>query len=108
MLKDLIKLMEDGKISSKQAKEVFFKVVEESKDPLTIIESLGIKQTSDDGAIREIVKGILDNNAKLIEEYKNGRSNVLDFFMGQVMKATRGQANPKMATSIIKEEVDKR
>ena len=72
------------------------------------IDELGIKQTSDDGAIRDIVKGILDNNAKLIEEYRNGRSNVLDFFVGQVMKATRGQANPMMTTTIIKEEIDKR
>ena len=108
MLKQIIKLVEEGKISSKQAKEVFYKVVDEKKDPLAIIDALGIKQTSDDGAIRSIVLTILDNNAKLIEEYKNGRSNVLDFFMGQVMKQTRGQANPKMATAIIKEEIDKR
>ena len=108
MLKDLVKLMEDGKISSKQAKQVFYKVVEDKKEPLKIIDELGIKQTSDDGAIRDIVKGILDNNAKLIEEYKGGRSNVLDFFVGQVMKATRGQANPMMTSTIIKEEIEKR
>jgi len=108
MLKDLVKLVEDGKISSKQAKEVFYKVVETSKEPLKIIDELGIKQTSDDGAIRDIVKGILDNNAKLIEEYKGGRNNVLDFFVGQVMKATRGQANPMMTSTIIKEEIEKR
>lgn len=108
MLKDLIKMMEDGKISSKQAKQVFYKVVDDKKDPLTIIDELGIKQTSDDGAIRDIVKGILDNNAKLIEEYKGGRNNVLDFFVGQVMKATRGQANPMMTSTIIKEEIEKR
>lgn len=108
MLKEITKLVEDGKISSKQAKQVFSKVVEDKKDPLKIIDELGIKQTSDDGAIREIVKGILDNNAKLIAEYKGGRNNVLDFFVGQVMKATRGQANPMMTTSIIKEEIEKR
>ena len=101
-------MMEDGKISSKQAKQVFYKVVDDKKDPLTIIDELGIKQTSDDGAIRDIVNGILDNNAKLIEEYKGGRNNVLDFFVGQVMKATRGQANPMMTSTIIKEEIEKR
>lgn len=108
MLKEIVKLIEEGKISSKQAKEVFYKVVEERKEPSKIIDELGIKQTSDDGAIRDIVVGILDSNAKLIEEYKGGRSNVLDFFVGQVMKATRGQANPMMTTTIIKEEIDKR
>ena len=108
MLKQIIKLVEEGKISSKQAKEVFYKVVDDKKDPLTIIDELGIKQTSDDSAIRTIVTGILDNNAKLIEEYKGGRSNVLDFFVGQVMKQTRGQANPMMTSTIIKEEIEKR
>ena len=108
MLKDLVKLVEDGKISSKQAKEVFYKVVDDKKEPLKIIDELGIKQTSDDGAIRGIVQGILDNNQKLIEEYKGGRNNVLDFFVGQVMKATRGQANPMMTSTIIKEEIEKR
>ena len=108
MLHDLIKLIDDKTISSKQAKQVFYKVVDDKKDPLTIIDELGIKQTSDDGAIRDIVKGILDNNAKLIEEYKGGRNNVLDFFVGQVMKATRGQANPMMTSTIIKEEIEKR
>ena len=108
MLKDLVKLVEDGKISSKQAKEVFYKVVEDKKEPLKIIDELGIKQTSDDSAIRSIVQGILDNNLKLIEEYRGGRSNVLDFFVGQVMKATRGQANPMMTSTIIKEEIEKR
>ena len=100
-LKELVKLVEDGKISSKQAKEVFYKVVEENKDPLKIIDELGIKQTSDDGAIRSIVQGILDNNQKLIDEYKGGRNNVLDFFVGQVMKATRGQANAAKVNELL-------
>ncbi len=108
MLKQIINLIEEGKISSKQAKEVFYKVVEDKKGPLKIIEELGIKQTSDDSAIRTIVQSILDNNQNLIEEYKGGRSNVLDFFVGQVMKQTRGQANPMMTSSIIKEEIGKR
>lgn len=108
MLKDLIKLVEDGKISSKQAKEVFYKVVETNKEPMKIIEELGIQQTSDDSAIRAIVANILDNNQKLIEEYKGGRSNVFDFFVGQVMKQTRGQANPVMTKTILKEEIEKR
>lgn len=108
MLKDIVKLVEDGKISSKQAKEVFYKVVETNKEPMKIIDELGIKQTSDDSAIRAIVTSILDNNQKLIEEYKGGRSNVFDFFVGQVMKQTRGQANPVMTKTILKEEIEKR
>ena len=107
MLNDIIKMVDEGKISSKQSKEVFFKVEEDKEEPSKIVEKLGIKQLGDDNAIREIVVKVLDEHEDLIEQHRKGK-NVFDFFVGQVMKATRGQANPSMTAKIIKEEIDKR
>ena len=107
MLVDLIKMVEDGKISSKQSKEVLYKVLSDNKEPKVIVEELGIKQMGNDDEIRAMVVEILEANLNLIEEYRKGR-NVFDFFVGQVMKRTRGQANPSMTAKIIKEEIEKR
>lgn len=107
MLNDIIKMVDEGKISSKQSKEVFFKVEEDKEEPSEIVEKLGIKQLGDDNAIREIVVKVLDEHEDLIEQHRKGK-NVFDFFVGQVMKATRGQANPSMTAKIIKEEIEKR
>lgn len=107
MLNDIIKMVDEGKISSKQSKEVFFKVDEDKEEPSKIVEKLGIKQLGDDNAIREIVVKVLDEHEDLIEQHRKGK-NVFDFFVGQVMKATRGQANPSMTAKIIKEEIEKR
>lgn len=107
MLNDIIKMVDEGKISSKQSKEVFFKVEEDKEEPSKIVEKLGIKQLGDDNAIREIVVKVLDEHEDLVEQHRKGK-NVFDFFVGQVMKATRGQANPSMTAKIIKEEIEKR
>ena len=107
MLNDIIKMVDEDKISSKQSKEVFFKVEEDKEEPSKIVEKLGIKQLGDDNAIREIVVKVLDEHEDLIEQHRKGK-NVFDFFVGQVMKATRGQANPSMTAKIIKEEIEKR
>ena len=107
MLVDLMEMVDNGKISSKQSKEVLYKVLSEAKDPKTIVDDLGIKQIGDDKMIRELVVKVLDEHLDLIEEHRKGR-NVFDFFVGQIMKATRGQANPKMTAEIIREEIAKR
>ena len=107
MLNDLIKMVDDGKISSKQSKEIFYKVLSDKKEPKVLVEELGMKQIGDDNTIRELVCKVLDEHLDLIEEHRKGR-NVFDFFVGQVMKATRGQANPSMTAKIIREEIEKR
>ena len=107
MLYELINLVEEGKISSKQAKEVFEKVLNEKKEPKEIVESLGIKQVGDEETLRPMIIEIIESHLELIEEYRKGR-NVFDYFVGQVMKQTRGQANPSLTAKIIKEEIDKR
>lgn len=107
MLFDIMKMVDDGKISSKQSKDVLYKCLKDCKEPQVIVDELGLKQVGDEDTIRPLVIGILDAHLDLIEEYRKGR-NVFDFFVGQVMKATRGQANPSLTAKIIKEEIDKR
>lgn len=107
MLVDLMKMVDDGKISSKQSKEVLNHVLEDKKEPKKVVEELGIEQIGDDSMIRNLVIKVLDEHLDLIEEHRNGR-NVFDFFVGQIMKSTRGQANPGLTAQIIREEIDKR
>ena len=108
MLAYTINTMNKGEISGKQAKEVILKAIIEQKSPKDIIKSMGMKQISDDATIRDIIVQLLDANLNLVAEYHNGKSNVFDYFVGQVMRQTRGQANPSMTSSILKEEIDKR
>ncbi len=107
MLVDLMNMVSSGKISSKQSKEVMYKVLEEEKEPKVIVKELGVEQISDDKTIRDIVIPLLDEHPDLIEDHKKGK-NTFDFFVGQVMKATRGKANPSLTSQIIREEMDKR
>ena len=67
-----------------------------------------MSQMSDDGTLSDIIDKIIENNPEQRKAFHNGRSNLFDYFVGQVMKQTRGQANPEMASSILKEELEKR
>ena len=108
MLKDLIKLVSDAKISSKQGKEVLYRSLDEKKNPTKIVEEEGMKQIGGTDEILKVVTEVLDEHLDGIEQYKNGRTNIVDFLVGQVMKKTRGQANPAMARSMMIEEIEKR
>ncbi len=108
MLVDLIKMVEDGKISSKQSKEVFYKCLDDKKEPSVIVEDLGIKQIGGEDEILKIVTEVLDEQPNAIETYKQGRTNIVDFLVGQVMKKTRGQANPAMTRNMMISEIEKR
>lgn len=108
MLNDLINLVSNKKISSKQGKEVLYKSLEENKEPTKIVEDEEIKQIGGEDEILSVVTEVLDEQPQNIEQYKNGRTNVVDFLVGQVMKKTRGQANPAMARSMMIEEIEKR
>lgn len=107
MLCDLINMIDEGKISSKQSKQVFTKCLEENKEPSKVVKELGVTQITDDKTIRDIVVKVLDEHPNLIEDHRKGK-NTFDFFVGQVMKATRGQANPGLTANIIREEIEKR
>lgn len=106
MLIDLIKMIDDGKISGKQAKEVLEKALEEEKEPLTLVKEMGLSQITDESEIRNIVLEVINENINLVEDYKNGK-RVFDFFIGQIMKKTRGRANPVITSRILKEELEK-
>ena len=107
MLVELIDMVDSGKISSKQSKQVFAKCLEENKEPSKVVKELGMTQITDDKTIRDIVVKVLDEHPDLIEDHRKGK-NTFDFFVGQVMKATRGQANPGLTANIIREEIEKR
>lgn len=104
----ILKNMSNGKISSKQAKELFFLTLERCEEPEAIMKEEGMEQISDDGALTSIVSEVLNENNSQIEEYKNGKTNMFDYFVGQVMKKTRGQANPVKVKEILTDELSKR
>jgi len=99
-LVELIKLVEKGEISSKIAKEIFPKVCE-GQNPINIIESEGLKQVSDDNELETIIKKVIEQNPKPVADYKGGNDRVIPFFVGQVMKETKGQANPTKVNELV-------
>ncbi|RLQ93750.1 Asp-tRNA(Asn)/Glu-tRNA(Gln) amidotransferase subunit GatB [Falsibacillus albus] len=107
-LAGMIKLIEKGTISSKIAKKVFKELVEKGGDPEKIVKEKGLVQISDESELLKIVTEILDANEQSIEDYKNGKDRALGFLVGQIMKATKGQANPPMVNKLLIQEMDKR
>ena len=107
MLKQITDAINSGTLSSKQAKEVFFKAIEEKKEPKNYISKENA-QISDRDELTKIICEILDNSSTQIEQYKGGRDNIFDYFVGQVMKNTRGKANPVITKEILHAELDKR
>lgn len=107
MLKQITDAIEKGMLSSKQAKEIFFKSIEEQKEPKNYISAENA-QISDETELTKIITEILDANPSQIEQYKGGKDNLFDYFVGQVMKNTRGKANPVMTKEILHKELDKR
>ena len=101
----LLDLIADGTISGRIAKDVFEIMFETGKDAAAIVEEKGLKQVSDTGAIAGIVDEVLAANADKVAEYKSGKDKLFGFFVGQVMKATQGKANPKAVNDILKEKL---
>ena len=107
-LAGMIKLITDGTISSKIAKKVFAELIEHGGDAEKIVKEKGLVQVSDSGQLLAWVNEALDNNPKSIEDYKNGRDRAIGFLVGQIMKASKGQANPQMINKMLLEEIAKR
>ena len=107
-LAGMIKLITDGTISSKIAKKVFAELIEHGGDAAQIVKEQGLVQVSDSGQLLAWVNEALDNNPKSIEDYKNGRDRAIGFLVGQIMKASKGQANPQMINKMLLEEIAKR
>lgn len=104
-LKQINDAKESGILSSKGVKEVFYKSLEEKKEPKNFI-SKEDAQVSDENLIESIIDSILSSHEKEITEYKNGRTNIFDFFVGEVMKETRGKANPIITKHLLHKKLD--
>lgn len=103
----LIVLIDKGTISSSIAKKVFEELLENPRDPEEIIKEKGWIQISDEGAIKEIVQKILEENPASIADYKAGKDRALGFLVGQAMKQTKGKANPQLLNKLFLEELKK-
>ncbi len=103
----LIKLINEGTISNNIGKKVVEEMFLTGKAPEQIIEEKGLVQNSDEGAILEIVRNVLNKNPQSIEDYKNGKNRVVGFLVGMVMKESKGKANPQIANKLVLEEISK-
>ncbi|NLC05354.1 MAG: Asp-tRNA(Asn)/Glu-tRNA(Gln) amidotransferase subunit GatB [Erysipelothrix sp.] len=102
---EMIKLLSDKTISSKQAK-VMLEELPKGKDPKTIMKEKNMVQINDESLISDWINDVLQNNPQVIEDYKAGKDNSLKFVMGQVMKLSKGQANPALANKLVKNILD--
>lgn len=107
-LAEMIALIEDGTISSKQAKKVFKLLADKGGSAKEVVEAEGLVQLSDPAQLLPLITEILDNNQQSIDDYKAGKKKATGFLVGQIMKATKGQANPQVVNQLLTEELDKR
>ncbi|MBB5337360.1 Asp-tRNA(Asn)/Glu-tRNA(Gln) amidotransferase subunit GatB [Pectinatus brassicae] len=106
-LAKMIALIEKGTISSKIAKKVFDEMWQSDTDPEKIVEEKGLVQITDSNAIEKIVDTVLAENPKPVEDYKGGNAKSIGFLVGQVMKLSKGKANPGVVNKLLKEKLDK-
>lgn len=102
----LVKLIDDGVINGKVAKELFIHMWNDGSDPAKLVKDGGLEQVTDTSAIEPVIDAILAANADNVARYKSGKSNVMGFFVGLVMKETKGKANPKMVNDLLKKKLD--
>lgn len=102
-LAELIALIEKGTISNNIGKQIIIEMLKDGTKASVIVEKKGLSQISDEGAIKELVQKVVDAHPNEVEAYKNGKTNLLGFFVGQVMKETKGRANPKTVNQLLKE-----
>jgi aspartyl-tRNA(Asn)/glutamyl-tRNA(Gln) amidotransferase subunit B len=104
-LASLVEIIEKGTISSTIAKEVFSDMIQTGNDPQNIIEGKGLAQIIDEGLIESVIDKVIASNPSVIEDYKKGKKNALAFLVGQVMKETKGKANPKIVNEMLVKKV---
>ena len=105
-LGELIDLIKDGKINNRIAKEVFEEMLDTGEKAADIVDKKGLTQVSDTGAIEAAIDAVIAANPDKVAEYRSGKDKLFGFFMGQVMKATQGKANPAVVTEILKPKLD--
>ncbi len=107
-LAGMIQLIADGTISSKIAKKVFKELIENGGDAKEVVEAKGLVQLSDPAQLLPLINEVLDQNQQSIDDFKNGKDRAVGFLVGQIMKATKGKANPGVLNQLLKVELEKR
>lgn len=105
-LVELVNLIEKGTISNNIGKQIIFTMLKEGTSASQIVEKQGLSQITDEGAIKEIVQKVIDSNQAQVNAYKSGKTQLFGFFVGQVMKETKGRANPKTVNELLKTLLD--
>ena len=105
-LAELLTMIEKGTISNNIGKQIIVDMMNDGTQASKIVEAKGLSQITDVNAIRKMVEEVVNNNPNQVEQYKSGKTNLFGFFVGQVMKATKGKANPKTVNDILKELLD--
>jgi aspartyl-tRNA(Asn)/glutamyl-tRNA(Gln) amidotransferase subunit B len=101
-LAGMLSMIDKGTISGKIAKEVFRDMFETGKDPEAIVKEKGLVQISDESELEKIAQKVIEENPKSVQDYKNGKEKAMGFLVGQMMKETKGKANPQMVNDILK------
>ncbi len=104
-LRGLLDLIEDDTISGRIAKDVFDEMFENGKEAADIVEEKGLKQITDTGEIEAIVDDLIANSDKQVQQYRDGNTKIAGWFVGQVMKATQGKANPQIVNKLLQEKL---
>jgi len=102
----MLKRIADNTISGKIAKQVFEAMWNGEGDADTVIEKHGLKQVTDSGAIEKIIDEVLANNPQQLADYRSGKDKLFGFFVGQVMKASQGKANPQQLNELLKKKLN--
>ena len=102
---EIIAKIEEQALTSKNLKDILVDVLEKTDTITDIIKNLGIENISDNETLRKIVQQVIKDNPDTVQDYKSGHDRAMKFFMGQVMKQTKGKANPKIATDLLIEEL---
>ncbi len=105
-LAELIRMISENSINGKIAKTVFEEMLDNHQFPRTIVDSKGLKQISDSSALERLVLETIDKYPAQVQQYRNGKQKVFGFFIGQIMKATKGQANPQIVNELLKASLD--
>jgi aspartyl-tRNA(Asn)/glutamyl-tRNA(Gln) amidotransferase subunit B len=106
-LADLLKMLDDGIISGKIAKSVFVKMYKTGKEASRIIKEENLVQITDESELEQTIDRVLDENPGPVTDYKSGKKQAVGFLVGQVMKFTKGKANPKLVNRILMKKLDK-
>ena len=104
-LAHLIKIIDEGKISKTAGKEVFAEMFDTNKSPEVIIKEKGLTQISSSDELEKLVDEVLQNNPQSIQDFKAGKKQAAGYLMGQVMKASKGQANPQIAKKMLEDKL---